>query len=207
MESSGNHAMAGFKILRVLGAIAVATVFSVSVVFTLGYVSSFIYLIGYENQLIPLFEGIIAGVILFTAIGAYISRWGATAILFSALASGIMFGSVVFIMHATAFVVPNRLLLICAVLITSDFMPITAFTMEIMGISGRIQKTSVAIVTVILGILAIAFIAIIYERSGQNDLAFITGSLSYATLGILAIFLIAALFISEKGHHRKPADP
>ncbi len=190
-----------FQAMRILAAIVVATLFSVSMVFTLGYTSSFIYLIGYENQLLPLFEGIIIGTIIFTASGALISRFSPLVTAISAVVGGILFAAVVLILHATSLVVPNGLLLLCAILITASFMPVTSFSLRATGVHGRFAKASVAAATAVIGVLSIAIIAIIYEKSGQSDLAFITSTLSYSTIFVLGISLLALLLAAQR--HQK----
>ena len=45
----------GLRSLAIPAVIWITTIFSVSVIFVMAYGSSFIYLIGYTNQLLPLF--------------------------------------------------------------------------------------------------------------------------------------------------------
>ncbi len=54
--------------------------------------------------------------------------------------------------------------------------------------------------TAVLGILSIAFIAIIYEGSGQTDLAMITSTLSYLTILVLGMSLMATVMIMKIQH-------
>ncbi len=189
-----------FKALKIVAAVAIAATFSISVVFTLGYMSSFIYLIGYENQLFPLFEGIILGTVLFTVTGAVISRFRTVATAISAVLAGILFAAVLIIMHATNLVVPNNLLLLCAFLITACFMPITSFSLHVTGVTGRWARASATAATAVLGILSIAFIAMIYEGSGQTDLAMITSTLSYLTILVLGMSLMATVSVMKLQH-------
>ena len=54
----------------------------------------------------------------------------------------------------------------------------------------------------VTGIVSIAYIAIIYEASGQNNLAFITAFLSYLSVISLAVLLISVFLYAEKNDAR-----
>ncbi len=178
-------------------AVSIVTVFSISLIFVMAYGSSFIYLIGYTNQLLPLFEGIILGVIVFTSAGSFIAGRKISYLYGAALIAVILFIVFLLIIVLTQMVVPNNLLTVLALMITAPYMPVSAFAMSFFKIS-RARKIIVPAASSVIGILSIAYIAIIYEASGQNNLASITGLLVYLSLISLAILFIAVFFTEKK---------
>jgi hypothetical protein len=173
--------------LRWLFAAVIITVFATSILFTMGYSSNFIYLIGYTNQLIPLFEGIIIGTVLFSFAGSFIGS-GKPYILAAGVVVAVVFLMAVFaILHVTDFVVPNRLLTICAVMICSMFLPALQFGRSSLARSEGVRgKVILPLVVSILSIIIIAYAAIIYEKSGQSNLAEIVSVLDYSAIALLA---------------------
>lgn len=173
--------------LRWLSAAVIITVFATSILFTMGYSSNFIYLIGYTNQLIPLFEGIIIGTVLFSFAGSFIGS-GKPYILAAGVVVAVVFLMAVFaILHVTDYVVPNHLLTICAVMICSMFLPALQFGRSSLARSEGVRgKVILPLVVSILSIIIIAYAAIIYEKSGQSNLAEIVSVLDYSAIALLA---------------------
>jgi hypothetical protein len=175
----------------------ITTIFSISVIFIVAYGSSFIYLIGYTNQLLPLFEGIIAGVIVFTFTGMFIAGRKLKYFYGSIAVTVILLAVFMEILKITQMVVPNSLLTLLAFMITSPYMPVSAFAMSFFRFSGARRIVDSAL-SVVIGIVSIAYIAIIYEASGQDNLASITGTLSYLSVISLAVLLLAVFLYHGK---------
>ena len=188
---SGIHAA-----LRWLFSVVIITLFATSILFTMGYSSSFIYLIGYTNQLIPLFEGIIIGTVVFSFAGSFIGS-GKPYVLAAGVIVAVMFMIAIFvILHITDYVVPNDLLTICAIMICSMFLPAVQFgSSALAGSQGMKGKVILPLTVSILSIIIIAYSAIIYEKSGQSNLAEIVSVLDYSAIALLAA---AALYIMVK---------
>ncbi len=183
--------------LAIPAVIWITTIFSVSVIFVMAYGSSFIYLIGYTNQLLPLFEGIIAGVVVFSFAGSFIGGRNLRFLYGSVAASVILFAVFLAILRLTLMVVPNDLLTLLAFMITSVYMPVTGFAMSFFPIS-RARRIVEPAISAVAGIVSIAYIAILYEASGQNNLAFITGILSYLSIITLVMLSIAVFLHAGK---------
>lgn len=162
----------------------------------MGYSSNFIYLIGYTNQLIPLFEGIIIGTVVFSFAGSFIGS-GKPYFLAAGVIVAVMFMIAIFvILHITDYVVPNDLLTICAIMICSMFLPAVQFgSSALAGSQGMKGKVILPLTVSILSIIIIAYSAIIYEKSGQSNLAEIVSVLDYSAIALLAA---AALYIMVK---------
>ncbi len=191
--------------LAIPAVIWITTIFSVSIIFVMAYGSSFIYLIGYTNQLLPLFEGIIAGVVVFSFAGSFIAGRNLRFLYGSVAASAILFAIFLAILRLTLMVVPNNLLTVLAFMITSVYMPVTGFAMSFFPIS-RTRRIIDPAISAVAGIVSIAYIAILYEASGQNNLAFITGLLSYLSIITLAV-LSVAVFLHAARVHASPSPP
>ena len=194
-DKSGKSGKWGW--LAIPAAIWITTIFSVSIIFVIAYGSSFIYLIGYTNQLLPLFEGIIAGVIIFAFAGSFIASRNSRFLYATVAASIILLAAFLAILRFTQLVVPNGLLTVLAVMITSVYMPVTGFAMSFFRIT-RVRRIIDPALSAVTGIVSIAYIAIIYEASGQNNLAFITAFLSYLSIISLAVLLISVFLHAEK---------
>lgn len=184
--------------LSVPGAIILATIFSISVIFTAAYILSFVYLIGYDNQLLPLFQGIIIGTVIFASIGSVLSHRSRKYLYVSAAVAALLYLIVHMIMLLTRLVVPNSLLTVISIMMTSAFLPATDYAMSFIRTT-TVRKIIVPTAVSILGIISIAYIAILYEASGQDNLASITVTLSYmALISVLAVFLLAFRHFSRE---------
>ena len=170
----------------IFSAILVA-VFATSVLFTMAYSSNFIYLIGYTNQLLPLFEGIIAGTLFFSFAGSF-TGGKKTSLMVAGVATAVILEIVVFaILKVTDYVVPNDLLTVFAFVICSIFLPALQFGQFFWGRSaGLKEKIALPAAVSILSIVVVAYAAIIYEKSGQSNLAEIVSILDYAAIVLLA---------------------
>jgi len=163
------------------------TVFATSVLFTMAYSSNFIYLIGYTNQLLPLFEGVIAGTLFFSFAGSF-TGGKKTYLMVAGVAIAVILEIVVFgILKVTDYVVPNGLLTVSAFIICSIFLPALQFGQFFRGRSaGLKEKIALPAVVSFLSIVVVAYAAIIYEKSGQSNLAEIVSILDYTAIVLLA---------------------
>ena len=185
----------GIAVLSTATSIIVPAILGVSLIFTMGYSSGLIYIIGAPYQLMSLFEGIIAGTLVFSFAG-YIIGSGKTYRLFAGLAFGVaMFFTVYYIIHSVDYVVPNGLLTVCSFIITGAFLPVSQLATVIYH--GRfLRGLAVPAGISVISIIVIAELAILYEDSGQSNLAQIVTLMNSVTL--VALILMLLVLISRK---------
>jgi len=165
----------------------------------MGYSSDFIYLIGYTNQLIPLFEGIIIGTFVFSFAGSFTGSKNPYILAAGVIVSAVFLMLVFLILQITDYVVPNHLLTISAIMICSMFLPALQFGRSaLLGSQGLRGKVVLPLAVSILSIIIVAYSAVIYEKSGQSNLAEIVSVLDYAAIAILAA---AASYFLLKNRH------
>ena len=191
-----NETVSRFKAaMRGLSTTVIITILATSILFTMGYSSNFIYLIGYTNQLIPLFEGIIIGTVLFSFAGSFIGSGKPYILAAGVIISAVILISIFLILQITHYVVPNHLLTVCAIMICSMFLPALQFGRSALLRSERMSgKVLLPLAVSILSIIITAYSAVIYEKSGQSNLAEIVCVLDYSAIGILAAAAAYILF-------------
>ena len=201
LEKNSKARSAAFMALRWMFIVILVTVFCSSDLFTIGYSSNFIYLIGYTNQLIPLFSGIIIGTVFFSFSGSFIGA-EKTYLMVTGVVIAVIFQIAVFsILIVSDYVVPNNLLIICAFMLCSIFLPALQFGQFIGGGTPRIRgKIAFPAFVSVLSIMIIAYSAIIYEKSGQSNLAEIVSVLDYTAIALLATVAIYIAIRNGKQH-------
>ncbi len=182
----------GMVLISILAAIIAPAILGVSLIFTMGYSSGLIYIIGAPYQLLSLFEGIIAGILVFSFAG-YIMGSAKTYRLISGLIFGIAtFFIAYYIIHSVNFVVPNGLLAVCTFIITGTFLPVSQFARAIYRggfLRGLVVPAGISIVSIVM----IAELAILYENSGQSNLAEIVIIMNSIALILLMLMLVVLL--------------
>jgi len=185
--------------VRWLSTTVIIAILATSILFTMGYSSDFIYLIGYTNQLIPLFEGIIIGTFVFSFAGSFTGSKNPYILAAGVIVSAVFLMLVFLILQITDYVVPNHLLTISAIMICSMFLPALQFGRSaLLGSQGLRGKVVLPLAVSILSIIIVAYSAVIYEKSGQSNLAEIVSVLDYAAIAILAA---AASYFLLKNRH------
>lgn len=185
--------------VRWLSTTVIIAILATSILFTMGYSSDFIYLIGYTNQLIPLFEGIIIGTFVFSFAGSFAGSKNPYILAAGVIVSAVFLMLVFLILQITDYVVPNHLLTISAIMICSMFLPALQFGRSaLLGSQGLRGKVVLPLAVSILSIIIVAYSAVIYEKSGQSNLAEIVSVLDYAAIAILAA---AASYFLLKNRH------
>lgn len=176
-----------------------------TIIYSGGYGSGFIHIIGNTAQIIPLFEGLAIGILVFSFLGYIIGSSGIKRFI-AGFATGILlFFLVDYIIHAVNFVVPDTLLLITSFLITAPFLPLLQFARTLVTETRTFGKGLLLPAGIsIISIITIAFLAIEYEASGQSDLAQIVGMLNYIT--VAALFLVVVLYFLSTGNRKTGAN-
>jgi len=184
---------------RWLSTTVIIAILATSILFTMGYSSNFIYLIGYTNQLIPLFEGIIIGTFVFSFAGSFAGSKNPYILAAGVIVSAVFLILIFLILQITDYVVPNHLLTISAIMICSMFLPALQFGRSaLLRSRGMREKVVLPLAVSILSIIIVAYSAVIYEKSGQSNLAEIVSVLDYSAIAILAA---AASYFLLKNRH------
>ncbi len=176
-------------------AIMVTAILGVSLIFTMGYSSGLIYIIGAPYQLLSLFEGIIAGILVFSFAGYIIGSAKRNRLI-----AGLIFGIATFfiayyIIHSVDFVVPNGLLTVCTFIITGSFLPVTQFSTAIYRgrfLPGLAVPAGISAISIVL----VAELAILYEDSGQSNLAEIVTIMN--SIALILLILVLAVLLTRK---------
>ena len=151
--------------------IAISTFLGTSLTVTAAYVTGYISLIGYNSQLIPVFTGVIIGVVLFSLLGTVLEGRLKNILIYLSAASLVLYAIVYSLIEVADFVTPNSEMTALAVGISAGFMPVAAFVKGAI-FTGMSRKTSVilAAVSSILAIVSVLVIAVVYELSGQASM-------------------------------------
>lgn len=178
---------------NILG-LLITALFGTSLVITVGYVSEYIDIIGYNTQLLPLFSGIIVGVFLFLFLGSLISLKLNYGVVYGIIISIIFYLVVFETLALSDYVISDGSLILLSVLISGGFMPVSTFiTDNLFPQEGLRFRSIFAAVSAVISILAIAGVAVVYELSGQDA---ITAELTL--VGILSI-VVLLLLLSQTG--------
>lgn len=154
-----------------LGMLATA-LFGTSLVITVGYISQYIYLIGYNTQLIPLFSGLVIGVLLFSFAGSVISLRLRHGIVYGIMIAIVLFITVFETIALENYVITDTPLIILSIFLSSGFMPVFTFVVDSMFPErGFKSRTIFGIFSGVVSLIIIVVVAVIYELSGQDTMA------------------------------------
>jgi hypothetical protein len=196
-------------LIKVLGlytyVVLLSSLIGDTIIYSEGYCSGFIYIIGNDAQIISLFEGLAIGIIVFSFLGYIIGSSGIKRFIGGFVAGVLLFFLVDYIIHAVNFVVPDTLLMIVSFLITAPFLPLLQFSRTLVGRTITFGKGLLVPAGIsIISIITIAILAIEYEASGQSNLAQIVGMLNY--MAIAALFLVVVLYFLSTGNRKSNAN-
>ncbi len=167
-------------------------VFSIYAGFTIlaiAYAFNIIYLIGDPRQLVPLLEGLIPGAFIFSIAGYYL-RGNSTLFSFSIALLGVILAFL--IIYGLHMVLDYAFLGMVSFLVTS---PLALISRYLSGrfLTRRGRGISMPIVVSILFLLEVVAVAVLYEKSGQTNLAVQLSVLAYVSIALAALILITNL--------------
>ncbi|GGM77278.1 hypothetical protein GCM10007108_14290 [Thermogymnomonas acidicola] len=173
------------SILRGIPFPVAASLLSSSLILTEGYAYYLIYLLGYTNQFPYLFAGLVGGISLFTFLGYLLH--GRHSLAYKATAAVVLSAGSLLLVRAEHLVVPNTSLLAVTFMVTAVCMPIAHLYSPRLGVRGRIASS---FLSSLLSVLIVLAFAVLYEASGQQNLAELLDALVYVSLAVtVAMFL------------------
>jgi hypothetical protein len=202
VEHSNKKVIIAIKLSKFFLLLFTGSFLSVFAVLSFLYSANVIYLIGDDSQLLPLFEGIISGAIIYTIIGAVlIKRKKYAGFLLATVLTIVSFAIIV----VQNMVINNFLLFIVSFLISSSIVPV----MQFIGILSRYRKYSLIVLlacSVILYLILFLILANSYESSGQSYLPLYLSYPAYISLVLLVVLYLSRIISSNSMNKKARRD-
>ncbi len=180
--------------------IVITALFGTSIVITVGYISQYISLIGYSSQLVPLFSGLVVGVLLFTILGSTISLKLNYGMVYGIVISLALFITVFEVISIENYVIAGGILVALSIMISSGFMPVSTFVVDnTLPSMGFRRRTLFAVLSGMVSLVAIMLVALIYELSGQD-----TMTTEITLVAVLTVVVLLVLY-SQAGKRKSPS--
>ncbi|PYB67530.1 hypothetical protein DMB44_08925 [Thermoplasma sp. Kam2015] len=158
-------------------------------ILAIAYAFNIIYLIGDPRQLVPLLEGLIPGAFIFSIAGYYLMN-KSTLFSFSIALFGVILAFL--IIYDLHMVLDYAFLGMVSFLVTSPLALISRY-LSGRSLTRRGRGISMPIIVSTLFLLEVVAVAVLYEKSGQTNLAVQLSVLAYVSIALAALIFITNL--------------